>query len=69
MISAADIALYRGKRSLENERYFGHEFSGVVADPGDGANGIKKGMRVASFPGPADTAGIAATGFPIIAGA
>lgn len=47
-ICGSDIALYRGKRSLENERYFGHEFSGVVADPGDGANGIKKGMRVAS---------------------
>ena len=47
-ICGSDIALYRGKRSLENERYFGHEFSGVVVDPGDGANGIKKGMRVAS---------------------
>ena len=41
-ICGSDIALYRGKRSLENERYFGHEFSGVVVDPGDGANGIKK---------------------------
>ena len=47
-ICGSDIALYKGKRSLETERYFGHEFSGVVADAGDGANGIQKGMRVAS---------------------
>lgn len=47
-ICGSDISLYHGKRSLENERYFGHEFSGVVVDAGDGANGIKKGMRVAS---------------------
>lgn len=47
-ICGSDIALYRGKRSLQSERYFGHEFSGVVVDPGDGANGIKEGMRVAS---------------------
>ncbi|MFT4104795.1 MAG: alcohol dehydrogenase catalytic domain-containing protein [Lacrimispora sp.] len=47
-ICGSDIALYHGKRSLENERYFGHEFSGIVIDAGDGANGIKKGMRVAS---------------------
>lgn len=47
-ICGSDIALFRGKRSLQNERYFGHEFSGVVTDAGDGANGIVKGMRVAS---------------------
>ena len=47
-ICGSDIALYHGKRSLQDERYFGHEFSGVVLDAGDGANGIKKGMRVAS---------------------
>lgn len=47
-ICGSDIALYHGKRSLQEERYFGHEFSGVVVDAGDGANGIKKGMRVAS---------------------
>lgn len=47
-ICGSDIALYYGKRSLQNERYFGHEFSGVVVDAGDGANGICKGMRVAS---------------------
>lgn len=47
-ICGSDIALYHGRRSLEHERYFGHEFSGVVVDAGDGANGIQKGMRVAS---------------------
>jgi threonine dehydrogenase-like Zn-dependent dehydrogenase len=47
-ICGSDIALYSGERSLANERYFGHEFSGVVVEAGDGANGIKNGMRVAS---------------------
>lgn len=47
-ICGSDIALYRGKRSLKDERYFGHEFSGVVVDAGDGSNGIINGMRVAS---------------------
>jgi len=47
-ICGSDIALYHGRRSLQNERYFGHEFSGVVVDAGDGANSIKSGMRVAS---------------------
>ncbi len=47
-ICGSDIALYHGKRSLQNEKYFGHEFSGVVADANDGANGIREGMRVAS---------------------
>lgn len=47
-ICGSDIALYHGRRSLQNERYFGHEFSSVVTDSGDGANGIRKGMRVAS---------------------
>lgn len=47
-ICGSDIALYRGQRSLADERYFGHEFSGVIVDAGDGANGIQNGMRVAS---------------------
>lgn len=47
-ICGSDIALYRGKRDLKSERYFGHEFSGVVVDAGDGANGITAGMRVGS---------------------
>ena len=47
-ICGSDIALYRGKRNLKDERYFGHEFSGVVVDAGDGFNGIIAGMRVAS---------------------
>lgn len=47
-ICGSDIALYRGQRSLADERYFGHEFSGVVVDAGNGANGIRNGMRVAS---------------------
>lgn len=47
-ICGSDIALFRVKRSLEEERYFGHEFSGVVTDPGTGDNGIAAGTRVAS---------------------
>ena len=47
-ICGSDIALYRGQRSLKDERYFGHEFSGIVTDAGTQANGIKVGMRVAS---------------------
>lgn len=47
-ICGSDIALFRGQRDLKNERYFGHEFSGTVLDAGLEANGIKKGMRVAS---------------------
>jgi len=47
-ICGSDLALFRGKRSLESEKYFGHEFSGIVVDAGDGANGIKNGMRVAT---------------------
>ena len=46
-ICGSDIALYRGQRSLADERYFGHEFSGVVVDAGAGANGIHSGKRVA----------------------
>ena len=40
-ICGSDIALYRGQRSLKDERYFGHEFSGIVTDAGTQANGIK----------------------------
>ncbi len=47
-ICGSDVALFKGKRSLVDERYFGHEFSGVVIDAGAGANGIKIGTRVAS---------------------
>lgn len=47
-ICGSDLALYRGKRDLKSERYFGHEFSGVVVDAGSGANGIANGTRVAS---------------------
>ncbi|WP_281757455.1 zinc-dependent alcohol dehydrogenase [Succinatimonas hippei] len=47
-ICGSDIALYRGQRSLKDEKYFGHEFSGIVTDAGSEANGIKVGMRVAS---------------------
>ena len=47
-ICGSDIALFRGQRDLKNERYFGHEFSGVVVDAGNVSNGLKSGMRVAS---------------------
>lgn len=47
-ICGSDIALFKGKRDLTQERYFGHEFSGTIIDAGAGANGIQNGMRVAS---------------------
>jgi threonine dehydrogenase-like Zn-dependent dehydrogenase len=47
-ICGSDLALFRGKRDLQSERYWGHEFSGVVVDAGAGANGITAGTRVAS---------------------
>ena len=47
-ICGSDISLFKGHRDLKTERYFGHEFSGVVLDAGEEANGIKAGMRVAS---------------------
>ena len=47
-ICGSDLALYNGKRDLAGEHYFGHEFSGIILDEGKGANGLKKGMRVAS---------------------
>jgi len=47
-ICGSDLALYTGRRSLANERYFGHEFSGVVLEAGEGNNGIENGMRIAS---------------------
>ena len=47
-ICGSDLALYNGRRDLSGEHYFGHEFSGVITEVGNGANGLKKGMRVAS---------------------
>ena len=47
-VCGSDLALYTGRRDLANEHYFGHEFSGTVTEVGNGANGIKEGMRVAS---------------------
>lgn len=47
-ICGSDLALYRGQRSLKNEKYFGHEFSGIVLDAGDKECGIAEGMSVAS---------------------
>lgn len=47
-ICGSDLALFRGKRDLAHEHYWGHEFSGVVVDAGSGANGITAGARVAS---------------------
>lgn len=47
-ICGSDLALLTGTRSLENEHYFGHEFSGIVVDAGEGHNGLQVGMRVAS---------------------
>ncbi len=47
-ICGSDLALYNGRRDLSGEHYFGHEFSGIITEVGNGANGLKKGMRVAS---------------------
>lgn len=45
-ICGSDMALYRGQRDLKAERYFGHEFAGVVVDAGAMAGGITNGMAV-----------------------
>ena len=47
-ICGSDLALYRGKRDLKEERYFGHEFSGRVVDAGPGSFEMPVGARVAS---------------------
>lgn len=47
-ICGSDLALYNGRRDLSHEHYFGHEFSGVITEAGNEANGLKAGMRVAS---------------------
>lgn len=47
-VCGSDLALYNGRRDLSGEHYFGHEFSGVVEEMGNTANGLTKGVRVAS---------------------
>lgn len=47
-ICGSDLALYNGRRDLSGERYFGHEFSGIITEAGNTANGLRRGMRVAS---------------------
>lgn len=47
-ICGSDLALYNGRRDLTTEHYFGHEFSGVITEVGNNANGLKEGMRVTS---------------------
>lgn len=47
-ICGSDLALYNGRRDLSREHYFGHEFSGVITEVGNNANGLEAGMRVAS---------------------
>ena len=47
-ICGSDLALINGKRDFSKERYFGHEFSGVVTDVADDSCGFRPGMRVAS---------------------
>ncbi len=47
-ICGSDLALLNGKRDLTKERYFGHEFSGVVTEIADDSCGVQRGMRVAS---------------------
>lgn len=47
-ICGSDLALYGGRRDLSGEHYFGHEFSGVITEAGNAANGLTVGVRVAS---------------------
>lgn len=47
-ICGSDLSLYNGKRDLSGEHYFGHEFSGIITEAGNAANGLRPGMRVAS---------------------
>lgn len=47
-ICGSDIALYRGKRDLSKEHYFGHEFSGVVLENGRDSLPLKAGTRIAT---------------------
>ena len=47
-ICGSDLALLKGRRSIANEHYFGHEFSGIVTEVGEGHTGLKPGMRVAT---------------------
>lgn len=47
-ICGSDLALYRGKRDLKEERYFGHEFSGRVVEVAPDAFEMPVGARVAS---------------------
>ncbi len=47
-VCGSDIALFKGQRSLKDEKYFGHEFSGIVVDAGEALCGIENGMAVAS---------------------
>lgn len=47
-ICGSDLALLKGTRDLSKEKYFGHEFSGVVTEVANGSCGFQPGMRVAS---------------------
>ncbi|OLS33577.1 zinc-binding dehydrogenase [Bacillus sp. MRMR6] len=47
-ICGSDVALLQGHKNLTNERYFGHEFTGVVVETGGGIKDLKEGMRVTS---------------------
>lgn len=47
-ICGSDLALLSGKRDMTKEKYFGHEFVGVVTEVADDSCGFKVGDRVAS---------------------
>ncbi|MCC8067895.1 MAG: alcohol dehydrogenase catalytic domain-containing protein, partial [Clostridiales bacterium] len=47
-ICGSDLALLSGKRDLSKEKYFGHEFSGVVTEVAADSFGVQPGTRVAS---------------------
>lgn len=47
-ICGSDLSLINGHRDMTKERYFGHEFSGVVTECAEDSCGLAPGMRVAS---------------------
>lgn len=47
-ICGSDLALMNGTRDRSRERYFGHEFSGIVVETAPDCNDFQPGDRVAS---------------------
>jgi L-iditol 2-dehydrogenase len=47
-VCGSDLPAYQGRQAPEHAGYFGHEFSGTVADVGEGVEDLRPGDRVAS---------------------